>query len=248
MLDNIFINSFDDVSYSLKRMNPISKILCVLIFLILTFVDSSFQFYLILGVTLIISMLLSNISLKIFLKIFLSLFLFIILIFLINFLCNISIDTSIINSLRLIFIAFYFSILVLTTSNNELICGLEYVLSPLKIFKIPVNFLVLKLLIVLNFIPIIFSSLKKITNCYKMKGIYFYNLSFSLKLSYIKNIIVSTLKKTFNSINFLSNYMSLKLYNSKKIVFDNYGYSKMDVYMLSLHFVLVIILIMKGIY
>ena len=250
MLDNISINNFCDVSSSLRKMNPISKILCVLIFLILTFVDNSIQFNFILAIILIVAMLLSNVSFKIYFKILLSLSSFIFFIFLINFLCHTSINTSIILSLRLIFIVLYSSILTLTTTKEELIYGLEHILSPLKIFKVPVNSLALILTLAISFIPVVFETLKKIIKCYETRGISFKNLSFSLKISYIKSIIIPVFIKTFKCADNLSDTMYLKLYNSNstRTDFYNYGYSKMDAYMLSLHFMLIIILIMKGIY
>ena len=235
MLDNISINNFCDVSSSLRKMNPISKILCVLIFLILTFVDNSIQFNFILSIILIVAMLLSNVSFKIYFKILLSLSSFIFFIFLINFLCHTSINTSIILSLRLIFIVLYSSILTLTTTKEELIYGLEHILSPLKIFKVPVNSLALILTLAISFIPVVFEALKKIIKCYETRGISF---------------IIPVFIKTFKCADNLSDTMYLKLYNSNstRTDFYNYGYSKMDAYMLSLHFMLIIILIMKGIY
>lgn len=250
MLDSISFNRFYNVNSSLRQMNPISKILCVLIFLILTFVDSSIEFNLVLLIFVFMAMLLSNIPFKVYGKIFLSLLSFIIFIFLINFLCHVSIYTSILFSIRLILIVFYSSILNLTTSPDELIYGLERILSPLKIFKIPVNSLALVLSLAIRFIPVVFEMGKGIIKCYESRGIKFNNLSLKNKLLYIKSIIIPVFVLSFKNSDELTDTMSLRLYDTSqdRTALHIYGYGKIDAYMLSFHVMLVMFLIMRGIY
>lgn len=250
MLDNISFNRFYNVDSRLRRMNPISKILCVIIFLILTFVDSSIEFNLILLIFVFLAMFLSNISFKVYGKIILSLLSFIILIFLINFLCKVNINTSILFSTRLILIVLYSSILTLTTSPDELIYGLEHILSPLKIIKIPVNSLALVLSLSIRFIPLVFEMGKGIIKCYESRGIKFSDLSLKNKLLYIKSIIIPVFVLSFKNSDELTDVMSLRLYdtNQERTALHIYGYGKLDAYMLSFHVMLVMFLIMKGIY
>lgn len=250
MLDNISFNRFYSVDSRLRKMNPISKILCVIIFLILTFVDSSIEFQLILLVFVFVAMLLSNISFKVYGHILLGLLSFIIFIFLINFLCGVSIYTSILFSVRLILIVLYSSILTLTTSSDELIYGLEHILAPLKIFKVPVNSLALILSMAIRFIPLVFEAGKSIIKCYESRGIKFNNLSFKLKLSYLKSIIIPVFVLAFKNADELTETMNLRLFdtNQGRTTLYIYNYSKIDAYMLSFHVMLVMFAIMKGIY
>lgn len=249
MLDNISFSRFYNVDSSLRRMNPISKILCVVIFLILTFLNSSIEFNLILILMVIAIMILSNISFKVYGKILLSLLSFIIFIFLINFLCHTSIYISVLFSIRLILIVFYSSILTLTTTSEELIYGLEHLLSPLKIFKVPVSSIALTLSLAIRFIPLVLESGKKIIKSYESRGINFRDLSFKLKLSYIKSLIIPIFVLAIKNSDDLSDTMSLKLYDTDvcRTEMCTYVYSRIDSYMLSLHFLLIMVLIVKGI-
>lgn len=250
MLDSISFNRFYNVNSSLRQMNPISKILCVLIFLILTFVDSSIEFNLVLLVFVFMAILLSNIPFKVYGKIFLSLLSFIIFIFLINFLFHVSIYTSILFSIRLILLVFYSSILILTTSPDELIYGLERILYPLKIFKISVNSLALILSLAIRFIPLVFEMGKGIIKCYESRGIKFSQLSFKFKLLYLKSLIIPVFVLSFKNSDELTDTLCLRLFdtNEKRTPLQIYGYGKVDAYMLSLHTMLIMFLIMKGMY
>lgn len=250
MLDSISFNRFYNVNSRLRQMNPISKILCVLMFLILTFIDSSIEFNLILLIFVFMAMLLSNIPFKVYGKILLGLLSFIIFIFLINLICNVNVYTSILFSIRLILIVLYSSILTLTTSPDELIFGLEKILSPLKIFKIPVNSLALILSFSIRFIPLVFEMGKGIIKCYDSRGIKFSQLSFKFKLLYLKSIIIPVFVLSFKNSDDLADTLSLRLFdsNEKRTTLQIYGYGKIDAYMLSLHTMLIMFLIMKGIY
>lgn len=86
MLGNISFNRFYNIDSEIRRMNPISKILCVIIFLILTFMSSSIEFNLILVLIVLYILCFSNIPIKVYLKIIFSLIPFILFIFLIDIL------------------------------------------------------------------------------------------------------------------------------------------------------------------
>ena len=250
MLDSISLSRFYNTNSKLHKMNPISKILCTFIFLILIFVDKSIEFNLILLLFLGVNIFLSSIPLKVYLKIFLGTLPFIIFIFLINFICKTKIELSVLYTLRLILIVFSSSILTLTTPTDELIYGLKHLLSPLKIFKVPVNSLALILSLAIRFIPSIFECGKNIIKVYDSRGISFKSLSLKLKLSYIKSIIIPIFVLSFKNADDVIDTMNLRLYNCNNDPTDlhTYGYGKMDLYMISLYTMLVMFIIMKGIY
>ena len=250
MLDNISFGRFYNVASPLHKMNPISKILCTFIFIILIFFDNSLEFNLILLFLVFVNMFLSNIPIKVYIKILLGMLSFIAFIFLINFLCKASIQLSILFSIRLILIVFSSSILTLTTTTEELVYGLKHILSPLKIFKVPVNSLALILSLAIMFIPSIFDNARKIIKCYESRGIIFKTLNLKLKLSYIQSLIIPTFVLAFKNAEELADTMSLRLYNCNQNGTDLhiYGYNKLDLYMISLYTMLVIFFIMKGIY
>lgn len=247
MSNNISFNKFYNINSDIRKMNPVIKILCVLIFIALTFLENSVQFYSILFIMTFCIIYLSNIPFKQYLKIIIGLLSFIIFIFLINFLCKTSLYYSISLSLRLILIVLYSSILTFSTPPSELIYGLEKILSPLKIFKIPVNSLALVLALSIRFIPNVFYQGKAIIKNYESKGIKFTDLSIPLKLKYIKSIIVPMFVLSIKKSDELSDSMLLKLYDSNSIrsslIYNSFN--RIDAYMLSLHFTLIFVLVMK---
>ncbi len=250
MLGNISFNRFYNIDSEIRRMNPISKILCVIIFLILTFMSSSIEFNLILVLIVLYILCFSNIPVKVYLKIILSLIPFIVFIFLINFLCGASYNISIIFSIRLILIVLYSSVLTLTSTPSELVYGLEHVLSPLKIFKVPVHSLALILSLAIRFIPSVFENGQRIIKIYESKGISLKKLSFKLKLSYLKSLVTPMFVLSLKNSDELAETLALRLYNTntKRSNVYIYSFNRMDIYMLSSHIMLILVLVMKGIY
>ena len=248
MLDNISFNRFYNIDSEIRNMNPISKILCVMIFLILTFLESSIKFNLILVGILVLIMFFSKIPFKVYLKIVLSLLSFIIFIFLITFLCKTSINQSILFSIRLILIVLYSSVLTMTTTPSELVYGLEHILSPLKIFKVPVSSLALILSLAIRFIPTVFDECKKIVKAYECRGINFKSLKLKQKLLYLKSIIVPMFILSIKNSDEVADNFSLKLYDSNVNRTELYvlPYTKVDAYMLCFHFMLVMMIVVKG--
>lgn len=249
MLDSISFSRFYDINSDIRKMNPISKILCVLLFLILTFVESSIEFNLILLTIVLFIICISNIPFKVYGKILSGLLSFIVLIFVINFLCKNDVSLSILYSIRLILIVLYSSVLTMTTPPTELVYGLEKILSPLKIFRLPVHSLALTLSLAIRFIPTVFEQCKKIIKANEGRGIKFQNLSFRLKLTYIKSLIIPIFVFSLKNSDELADAMTLKLYNvnaKRTDLFQNVWH-KIDAYMLCFHVMLLFILIMKGI-
>ena len=186
MLDSISFNRFYDIDSDIRKMNPIAKILCLILFIILTFIEGSLEFNLILLTIVLFIVCVSNIPVKVYLKIICGLLSFIFFIFLINFICKTDVSVSILYSMRLILIVLYSSILTMTTPPTELVYGLEKILSPLKLLKLPVHSLALTLSLAIRFIPTVFEECKRIIKANECRGIMFKNLSFRLKITYIK--------------------------------------------------------------
>ncbi len=75
--------------------------------------------------------------------------------------------------IRFVLIIFMSTILTLTTTPLEIADGIEYLLNPLKRFKIPVQEIALVLSIALRFVPTLVQETEKIMNAQKSRGVDF---------------------------------------------------------------------------
>ena len=73
-------------------------------------------------------------------------------------------------SLRLIFLLLGSSLMTLTTTPNQLTDGLEHLLSPLKVIKVPVHELAMMMSIALRFIPTLLEETDKIMKAQAARG------------------------------------------------------------------------------
>lgn len=80
------------------------------------------------------------------------------------------IHTAVATALRLVFLIFGSSLMTLTTTPNQLTDGLERIMSPLKVIKVPVHELAMMMSIALRFIPILLEETDKIMKAQIARG------------------------------------------------------------------------------
>lgn len=76
---------------------------------------------------------------------------------------------------RFLLIIFMSTLLTLTTQPLEIADGLEYLISPLRVIKFPVNEVALMLSIALRFVPKLMDETTKIMNAQRARGVDFNN-------------------------------------------------------------------------
>ena len=96
MRNNIKSSNYYSISSLIHEMNPIIKILCSLIFILIICLAKTIWLNCILLVLLFINIILTNIPIKVYLNIIKKSIFFIIFIFLINYLFNVSLYANII--------------------------------------------------------------------------------------------------------------------------------------------------------
>lgn len=115
MLNNIKANFYYKISSHQHEMNPLIKIICSLIFIIILLLAKSIWLNLILITLLLINMLVSNIPFKIYLKVIKNSLIFSIIIFLLNLLFGNSLLNSILVLIKIIEVILSSTIILVTT-------------------------------------------------------------------------------------------------------------------------------------
>ncbi|MFH1563423.1 MAG: energy-coupling factor transporter transmembrane protein EcfT [Nitrospirota bacterium] len=96
---------------------------------------------------------------------------------------------------KLIVLVLFVSILTTTTAELDLCHGLEYLLSPLKRLRLPVQDLVLIIYLSLQFIPILHEELERVTQ--SIKGVDFKKGNILNRLKHLLPMIVIVFKNSF---------------------------------------------------
>ena len=215
MLDNITLGRYYLKNSVVHKLNPVFKILSLIIMIISIFFIDSYIDILMLSSYLLLSIVYSDIGIKVYFKNIYSIRIFLIFILLIDLIFFIDINRIVFDLFKLIFIILYSSILTYTTAMTEIAYGIERILRPLNKF-IPVNDISMIITLTLRYIPTLTMEYNRIIRAQKLRGVQFDTKNIKEKLSSISGVLlpmfVLSLKKAENS----ADIMDVRLYNYGK--------------------------------
>ena len=248
MLSSISIGNYYSAKSNIHAMHPLSKIICVLIFIMTVLCFSGYTSIFVLSLLVFIMILNTNIPLNVYYYIIKNIWGLLLLIFLFFTLVSFSFITGLIVSVKVILIVLYLAILTLTTPTTEIIYGLEKVLYPLNRFNIKSNVWALNIGLFLRFIPTFIDAINKIRRSLCVRG-------FDYRLGISKYFIsmIGILKPAFNQAkiktNQLKQSMILRLYSIDKVRV-NYRINKwkfFDDFLIFTHVFVFVIILLKGV-
>ncbi len=115
-------------------------------------------------------------------------------------------------ALRLIFLIIGSSIMTLTTTPNQLTDGLEKLLSPLKVIKVPIHEISMMMSIALRFIPILLEETDKIMKAQMARGADFDSGNMIKKIKAMVPLLVPLFVSAFRRANDLAMAMGARCY------------------------------------
>lgn len=115
-------------------------------------------------------------------------------------------------SVRIVLMLGITSLLTLSTMSTDINNGLEAVLSPLKLFKIPVGIFSMLISLTLRFIPTLMIESKKIMNAQASRGVDFSEGSLKDKVNQIIALLIPMFVISFKRAEDLSNAMEARGY------------------------------------
>ena len=120
--------------------------------------------------------------------------------------------TAIFMAIRIIFLIVSSSLLTYTTVPTQLTDAIERLLSPLKVFHIPVHTLAMMMTLALRFIPTLIEEVERITNAQKARGADFESGSFMDKIKALIPILIPLFISAFRRAYELSYAMTCRCY------------------------------------
>ena len=115
--------------------------------------------------------------------------------------------------LRLVYLILGASLLTLTTTPNKLTDGLECLLSPLKVFKVPVHEIAMMMSIALRFIPILLDETDKIMKAQSARGADFETGGIFKRIRAMVPLFVPLFVSAFRRANDLALAMEARCYH-----------------------------------
>ena len=231
MISDITLGQFFPGSSPIHKLDPRTKIILATLFIVAVFIANNPITFLVLLASTLILIALSRFSMKVIIKsikpiVFILLFTALLNIFMtkgetaplisiwIIEIYSEGIARAIMMGLRVIILIVGTSILLTyTTSPISLTDGLEWLLSPLKLFKVPVSIFSMMMTIALRFIPTLVEETEKIMTAQKARGIDFTSGSLIKRAKALIPILIPLFVSSFNRASDLATAMECRCYH-----------------------------------
>lgn len=243
------IGRYYPISSFIHKMNPIAKLLCLFLFIIMIVLTNDIRFNILLSVLLLLVLLSTQVPMIIYGKAIWGMKWLLLFIFGINLLLGTTLQTTSIAILRVIYIVLYSTVLTLTTPPSEITYALEKIFTPLKLIKVPVNRMALSLTLALRFIPTIVDTGNKILKSQASRGIDYYHSNIKGKILALKSLLIPVFVLTFRKADALADSMEVRLYNinNKRTNFRQNKWGIYDTFLILIHVSLLILIVVKGV-
>lgn len=244
MLNNITLGKYYQKDSIVHRLNPIFKILSLIIMIISIFFIDSYIDVLMLGSYLLLAIVYSNISIKIYLKNIQGIKIFLIFILVIDLIFFAGINKIVCDLFRIIFIILYSSLLTYTTVITEITYGIEQLLKPLRRI-IPVSDIAMIITLAIRYIPSLTHEADRIIKAQKMRGINFDTKDIKEKIISISGILMPMFVMSLKKAEITADIMDIRLYNygKSKTNYRTNSWKVIDTLLLVLNILILIIVI-----
>ena len=240
MLNNINISRYILGDSFIHRMNPLVKILCILLCILIVSTNHLIGLDIFMLLFLVVVLYLSKVPMSNYIQNIYHLKIFLLIIFIFNIIFNSSFLLTFQLLLKIIIVILYSQVLLFTTSVSDMIFSIELLLRPLKIFKINIRQISFCIGLSIVFIPVIINQFNTIIKSVKGRGINVEKGSIKQKLMLLNSIIVPMFILTLRKADVLAESLELR-YDDKSVTTITYKVNISDIIILIIHVILIII-------
>lgn len=227
MLRDITLGQYYQTDSVIHRLDPRVKLVTTVCYIISLFIVNNIIGYLIAGIFLAVMIKLSRVPLKFMVRGMKSIIFLLIIAVVFNLfltpgevvvtfwklkITREGIRLAVFMAIRLIFLIMGSSVMTLTTTPNNLTDGLEKLLGPLKIFKVPVHEIAMMMSIALRFIPILLEETDKIMKAQIARGADFESGNLIKKAKSLVPLLIPLFISAFRRANDLAMAMEARCY------------------------------------
>lgn len=215
MLNNISFGNYIKGNSIIHRLNPLFKVLSVIIMIISIFFINSYDDILMLFSYLVLTIMYSDINILVYYKNIYGIKMFLLFILVIDIIFFEGINKIVFDLFKLIFIVIYASILTYTTKMMDIVYAINRLGKSFNKF-IPTLDLSMIVVLTIRYIPTLTSEASRMIKAQKLRGLNLEKEKFIKRLSIISKMLMPmftlSIKKALDS----ADIMDLRLYNYSK--------------------------------
>ena len=223
-------------------MNCVIKLVCTLLYAVLSFMSYDFSVNVIMLILLVILVLMSRVPIIFYVKPIWQMKWFLVFIFVINIIFNNLYITSWM-LVKIISVFVYTIMLLYTTKQQDIIYGLQIIFSPLKLIKVPINKMAFSISLAIRFIPDLLNTYTGLIKAQKNRGIRLMKLGVKSRIKLLSETISSIFITSIKTSDALADIMTIRMYNVDGMVKRKLRIGLFDIFVLLLHVSLVFLVI-----
>lgn len=227
MLRDITLGQYYQTDSIIHRLDPRLKIIATLIFIISIFIFTNPYVYLLCTCFLLCMIVMSKVPFRFMVRGMKPIFSLLVITIVFNMfltpgetiysiwklhITREGLRTAIYMGYRLIVLILGSSLMTLTTTPNQLTDGLESVMNPLKIVKVPVHEMAMMMSIALRFIPILMDETDKIIKAQTARGAHFDDKNLIKRAKSVIPVLIPLFVSAFRRANDLAMAMEARCY------------------------------------
>lgn len=216
MLESRYFGSFYPVNSSIHRLNPVIKLICLFMILIPMTGSMDIKLHIVIFFFIIMLMYTSNVPMKFYFNMLYGLrYIYIILLFLLAS-KGLSLEQAVVIFIKISTFIEYLSLIFYTTSPSELKYGIEKTLNPFNLFNFNLGRLSNKIVGIINFFPLLFTTEHEVLKSAAARGLDYYHSDILAKINVVLSSFKNTLRLTFEKIHNIKFASELRMYSVTK--------------------------------
>ncbi len=241
MQNNKYFGSYYPVESTINKLNPIVKLVCLLIFILTMIGSMNLKLHVVILFFIIMMIYYSKVPIRFYTGMLYGLrYIYIFLLFLLAS-KGIVLETAIVIFLKISMILEYLALLFYTTSSNELKYAIEKVLNPINVFNLKLSKISYIITTAIVFFPILITTDLEVVRSASTRGLDYFHGDILSRIIVQFTTIKNTFRLTINKIKNMKFMSDLKMYNERKLRTNlrTNKFSYLDVFMILVHLIFI---------
>lgn len=216
MQSNKYFGSFYPVNSIIHKLNPVVKLLCLLLFLVpmIGSMDIKLHIVILFFITMILYS--SNVPLRFYMNMLYGLRYFYILLLFVFASRGLTLEETVIVLIKISSIIEYLAFIFYTTAPSELKYGIEKILSPFNFLNLNLGKISNTVILIITFFPILFTTEQSVLMNAGSRGLDYYHSDILAKIVVVASSFKNTLRLTIQKIKETKLACELQMYKVTK--------------------------------
>lgn len=216
MQNNKYFGSYYPVESSIHKLNPISKLICLILLLMPVIFSSSLQLEVVILFFIFMLIYMSKVPLKFYFDIIYGLRYILIVLVVLLASKGLNLDEAVTILFKIFNVILYLSLIFYTTTQSEMKYSLEKVLTPFNIFNLRISVFINIVVNVIRFIPLLLITERKVLISSSARGLDYFHTDILSRFITIVISFKNTLRLTNEKISNMKFNSKLRMYSTKK--------------------------------